>query len=115
METATGIETKLWNEIIKKLVTDQWIVAYKYANFDAGIDFDFLILQKEGEEILFGWDNWFEGEIQCSNQRMMEIEEMTNQKFKKGEPENLKPDVIALNRKWYSEKKSKLNNKKRKK
>ena len=73
-------------------------MTYKYDNFDAGIDFDFVILKRDGEEILFGWDNWFEGEIQCSEQRMIEIEKIANQKFKKGNPENLKPEVIALYR-----------------
>jgi len=99
METATNIETNLWNTLIKKLIADQWRVIYKYDNFDAGIDFDLLILEKSGEEILLGWDNWFEGEIQCSKERMTRIEELASQEFKKGEPENLKPEVIALYRK----------------
>lgn len=98
METATGIDTNLWSELIKKLVANQWVVTCKYDNFDAGVDFDFLILKRDGEEILFGWDNWFEGEIQCSEERMGEIEEIANQKLKKGEPENLKPEVIKLYR-----------------
>lgn len=102
METATGIETNLWNGLIKKLVADEWKVANKYDNSDAGIDFDFVILNKEGEEILFAWDNWFEGEIQCSKQRMFEMEEIAKQKFKKGAPENLNPETIAL----YSKKSS---------
>tara|TARA_R110002050_G_C8657940_1_gene490835 strand:+ start:47 stop:349 length:303 start_codon:yes stop_codon:yes gene_type:complete len=99
METAKGIETNLWNKILKQLVADHWIVKFKYDNFDAGIDYDLVILKKGGEEILFGWDNWFEGEIQCSLQRMKDIERIANQKFKKGEPENLKPEIIKLYRK----------------
>jgi len=29
METATGIETNLWGELIKKLVAYQWSMTYK--------------------------------------------------------------------------------------
>lgn len=105
METATGIKTELWNNLIERHLNDGWNLIYKYDNFDAGIDFDFIILENDGEEILFGWDNWFEGEFQCSEHRMTQIEKQFNQKFDKGEPENLKPKVIALNRKWKSEKK----------
>lgn len=103
METATNIETDLWNKLIKYHIDNGWNLTYKYDNFDAGIDFDFIIIENKGEEILFGWDNWFEGELQCSKQRMKQIEELFNQKFKKGDPENLKPDVIDLNRKWKLE------------
>lgn len=71
---------------------------YKYDNFDAGIDFDFLILGKDGEEILFGWDNWVEGEIKCSEDRMKNIEQMMGREFEKGDPVNLKPAVILLYR-----------------
>jgi len=103
MQTATDIETELWNRLIAQHINDGWKLTYKYDNFDAGIDFDFIILENKGEEILFGWDNWFEGEFQCSEQRMIQIEKSFNQKFLKGTPENLKPEVIILHRKWKSE------------
>ena len=99
METAISIETNLWNKLLRQLVAEHWRVKFKYDNFDAGIDFDLVILEKDQEEILFGWDNWFEGEIQCSKQKMKDIERMANQEFKKGKPENLKPEIIKLYRK----------------
>lgn len=105
METATGIKTKIWNALIESHINDGWTLTYKYDNFDAGIDFNFIILENDREEILFGWDNWFEGEFQCSKHRMSQIEKQFNQKFDKGEPENLKPKMIALIRKWKSEQK----------
>jgi len=100
MQIATNIKTELWNEIIQQLVNDDWKPTYTYDNFDAGIDADFVILEKDKEEILFGWDNWFEGEIACSAERMEAIEQMMDHTFIYGEPVNLKPEVIALHRKW---------------
>lgn len=103
MVVATKIETGLWNKIIGLLIEDNWTVTYKYDNFDAGIDADFVIIEKDNEEILFGWDNWFEGEIQCSAERMEKIEDLVQFKFEKGEPVNLKPGVVDLYRKWKEE------------
>lgn len=105
MIIATSIETNLWNFIIESLLKDGWSITYKYDNFDAGIDADFLMLEKETEEILFGWDNWFEGEIKCSEDRMKEIEKLINIEFVKGESINLKSEVIELHRKWKDENK----------
>ncbi len=96
METATSIKTELWNTLLDHHINDGWKVVYKYDNFDAGIDYDLFVLKKEEEEILFGWDNWLEGELQCSPKRMQHIEESFNLQFKRGEPENLKPSVVAL-------------------
>ncbi len=100
METAIGIKTEIWNNIIEYLTNNDWEIAYKYDNFDAGIDHDFLILKKGEEEILFGWDNWFEGEIQAKPERLKEIEQRHSIRFKKGEAENLNPKVVELHRGW---------------
>jgi hypothetical protein len=100
MVIATDIKTEMWNEIIRLCVANDWTVTYKYDNFDAGIDADFVILEKGTEEILFGWDNWFEGEIQCSEERLKQIEEIVQFKFNRGEPTNLKPELVALHRRW---------------
>jgi hypothetical protein len=100
MIIATNIPTDLWNSIVQRFVNDNWEVTYKYFHFDAGIDSDFVLLEKENEELLFGWDNWFEGEILCSEKRMEEIENLVQTKFEKGEPVNLKPAVVRLYREW---------------
>ena len=94
MLIAINIKTDIWNKVIELLTKDNWKVTYKYDGFDAGIDSDFVILEKDNEEILFGWDNWFEGEIKCAEDRMKEIEKLIGEKFQKGEPINLKPEVI---------------------
>ena len=105
MITAVNINTNLWNKLINLLLEDKWHITYKYNNFDAGIDSDFVILEKDGLEILFGWDNWFEGEIQCSESLMRELESKLKFKFEFGEPVNLKNGVIELYKKWKLENK----------
>lgn len=96
MKTATDIKTADWNRIISGLQLEGWMVVSKYDEFDAGIDFDFLILRKNDEEIIFGWDNWVEGEIQCSAELMDELNKKFDISFSIGEPVNLKPSVIAV-------------------
>lgn len=108
MKVATNIETELWNRIVQQLVNDDWTPTFKYDNFDAGIDSDFIILEKGQEEILFGWDNWFEGEIKCSERRMQELEKQFDVGFTYGEAINLNSEVIELYREWKSE--NKMNN-----
>jgi hypothetical protein len=103
MIIATNIKTELWNKIIGFFIEDKWTVTYKYDNFDAGIDADFVIMERSNDEILFGWDNWFEGEIQCSEELMKRIEHRMQMTFEIGQPTNLKPEVIELHRKWKAE------------
>lgn len=91
---ATGIKTELWNLIIETLKKDKWKVTREYNLFDKGFDFDFYELHKNGEEILFGWDNWFEGEIKASENRMLSLEHEFNTKFAYQNPENLSPEKI---------------------
>lgn len=98
-----------YREVVAHLTADQWQVTNAYDNFDAGIDFDFIILEKEGEEILMGWDNWFEGELGCSPALLEQIEMLVHSTFKIAEPENLKPEVIALDRQWKEENQRKRN------
>lgn len=68
----------------------------KYDGFDAGIDYDFLVLKKGGNRIEFGWDNWVEGEIKCKNELMEMLQDKFKMQFKFGEPINLKSSVIRL-------------------
>lgn len=96
MITSINIETSLWNRIIGLLKSDGWVQTYKYDGFDAGIDYNFAVLERDGEEVLFSWDNWVEGEIQCSEQRLKTIESLVGKTFKKGEPINLRQAVIKL-------------------
>jgi hypothetical protein len=106
MVIAVEIETNLWDSIIEFFLKKDWKIVYKYDGIDAGIDFGLLILEKNNEEILFGWDNWVEGEIKCEEARLKYIEQHLGISLKLGEPENLKPEIIELyrkqaNRKWW--------------
>jgi hypothetical protein len=91
---ATDIETKDWYSIIELLKKDGWKVITEYNQFDKGIDFDLYELTLNGENIVFAWDNWFEGEIKCSEQRMRSLETTFRIKFKFGKPEHLSHNLI---------------------
>jgi hypothetical protein len=65
-KTAINVSTDKWNEIIIELRLKGWVVSSKCYGFDAGIDFDFLILRMGLKKIIFGWSNFDEGELKCS-------------------------------------------------
>ena len=92
--TSINIKTALWHEVIALLTKDNWTTTYQYDGFDAGIDSDLVILEKNNVIVLFGWDNWMEGEIQCTESTMKEIESLIGELFERGEPTNLKREVI---------------------
>ncbi|WP_347159922.1 hypothetical protein [Pontibacter chitinilyticus] len=94
--TAVGLKTSSWIKVIKLLTKSGWKKVYKYDEIDAGIDFDLILLRKDNEDIILGWDNWFEGEIKCEEARLRYIEKHLGLSFKLGEPENLKPEIIEL-------------------
>lgn len=62
----------------------------KYYGFDAGIDHDYLVMRKGLKKISFGWSNWFEGEITCSDELFHYIELEMDTSFEYGEPNSLK-------------------------
>lgn len=101
-----NVKTDLWNRIVDAYRTDGWKTEYEYDGFDKGIDHDFIRLSKNGEVLLFGWDNWFEGEIQCSDERRIEMEARFNTSFKLGEPLHLKPEMIKAER-WFERRQKK--------
>jgi hypothetical protein len=81
MKVAINIKTEDWNNIITNLLNENWKVKSKYDGFDAGIDFDFLIMTKDFKYILFGWDNFTEGEIKCSQKLFEYISKKNNKKL----------------------------------
>ncbi len=95
---AINIRTEKWNEIISGLRKRGWIVTAKYYGFDAGIDDDFLILRKGLKKIMFGWTNWFEGEIKCNDGIFEYLESEFDLEFEYGEPTSLKSKVILTYR-----------------
>ncbi|MBX2898158.1 MAG: hypothetical protein KF775_00820 [Cyclobacteriaceae bacterium] len=68
MKVANCIKTELWNRIIDDLLQAGWSITRKYDGFDAGIDYNAFVLEKDDLKIEFTWDNWFEGEIKCEPQ-----------------------------------------------
>jgi len=94
-KTAINIDTEKWNEIISGLRKRGWIVTAKYWGLDAGIDDDFLILRKGFKKIVFGWTNWFEGEIKCNDALFEYLGNEFKIEFDYGKPTSLKPLVIA--------------------
>jgi hypothetical protein len=58
---AINIETTLFDKIIQDLKKEGWRVKKEYYGFDKGIDYDFLVLKKDGNIIEFTWDNYGEG------------------------------------------------------
>ena len=97
-KTAINIKTEKWNEIISELRERGWVVTAKYYGFDAGIDDDFLILRKGFKRIFFGWSNWLEGEIKCSDRIFDYLESEFKLELEYGKPSNLKPVVVATYR-----------------
>ncbi|MCW8929100.1 MAG: hypothetical protein OQL19_02550 [Gammaproteobacteria bacterium] len=95
-----NVETELWNQIISYCIKNDWHIKYKYDLFDAGIDYDLIVLSKDDEKLMFGWDNWFEGEIEASEEIISEFEEVFAKKLTPGEASSLKPSVIKL---FYNE------------
>ena len=87
---ATDIKTEDWYSIIESLKKDGWEVTTEYNQFNKGIDFDLYELTQNREKIIFAWDNWFEGEIKCTEQRMRNLETT----FKFGKPEHLSHNLI---------------------
>ncbi|NBP67424.1 MAG: hypothetical protein EBU52_01635 [Cytophagia bacterium] len=93
--TAIQIETLIWEKIIQLLIHGGWTVVYEYDNYDKGIDSDLIILKKNNEKILLGWDNWFEGEIYCFNEVLGFIEEKMKLSFTRGESNGiLRQEII---------------------
>ena len=73
--TIENIETKLGNSIIDRLKSEKWKVVSQYSPFafDKGIDFDSYTLQKDGREVTFEWDNWFEWKMSGGKSTIAEI------------------------------------------
>ncbi|MCH9660067.1 MAG: hypothetical protein K0U54_04060 [Bacteroidetes bacterium] len=78
---AVHINTDQWNQIIDTLKRKGWFVTYKYFGFDAGIDYDRIIVRRGFKKITFQWTNWMEGEIVCSDELFDYLESEFNMTF----------------------------------
>lgn len=72
---ATYIETQKFYEIVESLKKSSWKLKAEYNElfFDKGIDFDFYYFVKDAETITMAWNNWMEGEIKTSTERLNEF------------------------------------------
>lgn len=96
MIIATRIETGLWRKILHACIAQGWRIAHEYDGFDKGIDHDFIFLKLDDEEMYFGWSNWFEGEIKCTQEQLVALEERHDVHFATLEPEVLSDRLIEL-------------------
>jgi hypothetical protein len=96
MVVVTRIETNLWNEILTDCISQGWQIVHEYDGFDKGIDSDFIYLMRSNEEMFFGWTNWFEGEIKCTEEQRILLEQRFKLIFSVHEPEQLTERLIAF-------------------
>jgi hypothetical protein len=76
MGLISDVKTETWNQLITHFEREGWEVIFNYDNFDKGIDYNAVTLQKGEEKIEFTWDNWTEGEIRGSDIMLNEIRRM---------------------------------------
>ena len=70
-----NIDTQKGEKIISELRKDKWKLLSQYSlfAFDKGIDYDDYRLKKNGEEVYFEWNNWFEWKIVGSQKTLEKI------------------------------------------
>ena len=73
LATIQGIPAETFDPLCEQLVSSGWKVRSKYAGFDAGIDYDRLILRKRFGTLKCEWDNWSEWSIEGKRYLIEEI------------------------------------------
>lgn len=97
VKIATNIETGIFYSIIEFLKTKNWNLRAEYDEsiFDKGIDFDYYEFSRDDEKIRLAWNNWFEGEIEATDETLKEIARQFMIDLKFNEPEYLhRHDII---------------------
>jgi hypothetical protein len=94
--TLVDIPTDEWAKIVFWLRTNGWSIRYKYNEFDAGIDYDLIVFERDGSEIRLGWTNWEEGEIQCDSSFINAITTINGHGYKTGLPSSLRLGVVSI-------------------
>ena len=68
------VETETWHRVIEDLESEGFEEVYRYGGFDAGIDYSRFDLKNGADElVVFEWDNWAEGEIKGTAERLEAI------------------------------------------
>ena len=98
LRTFVNVDTSVWNQIISHLIKINWEIVYKYDAFDAGIDYDLIILKNKesSKELVLGWSNNEEGEITFEEENQGLIENLIEYKFELGSALNTKKSVVAI-------------------
>jgi hypothetical protein len=96
MNVAVGIDYKIWRRYIHLLLQDNWKVIEKYCGYDASIDFDFVMLRKNGITMKFGMDEINGGEIKTNKKGFEILKSINETEFNFGKPRvlNLRTMII---------------------
>ena len=70
-----GIPTDTFYQIIADLSADQWKVMSEYAGFDKGIDYDLIVLKKQGITLKFVWVLYLDGSVNGPEALLLELRE----------------------------------------
>lgn len=102
MRTAIFIPTEDFNQVLDLLKKQGWKVAAEYlAISNKGIDFDFYILKKRGEEVLMAWDNWGEGAMKATDDVFAFLERELGNEFRFGTLHYFEEDLPNIKKKLF--------------
>ncbi len=73
LATIQDVSAEAFEPLFDQLVSSGWKVRSKYAGFDAGIDYDRLLLRKGFGTLKCEWDNWSEWSIEGRRDLIEEI------------------------------------------
>jgi len=73
LATIQNISAEAFGPLLDQLLASGWNVRSKYAGFDAGIDYDHLLLRKRADTLKCEWDNWSEWSIEGKRHVVEEI------------------------------------------
>jgi len=73
LATIQEISGEAFEPLFEQLVSSGWKVCSKYTGFDAGIDYDRLLLRKGFGTLKCEWDNWSEWSIEGKRHLIEEI------------------------------------------
>ena len=71
----SGIPADTFYRMIADLSAEQWKVVSEYAGFDKGIDYDLVVLKKQGVTLKLKWVLYLDGSIQGPDAPLEELRE----------------------------------------
>jgi len=70
-----SIPTLLFRRIVSDLRAEQWKIISRYDGFEAGIDYDFVVLEKHNTRLKFQWALYRDGSVQGPDTLLQELRE----------------------------------------